>query len=336
MSDSWIAVVDVGHGNCTFVQDQGLTAMVDAPAGLAAVRFLENNSISKLTHFIASHGDSDHIAGLTNLLMNGVFVENIWLNPEHRKDCENTTLNRLLAAIRFHSATFEHEPVINTACTNHQPGNIDLKQLSLSIVAPNPVVVAQGINTNNEIGGRSTNSLSIVVAVKKETKTLMLITGDIDDIGLSDIEDIKQVTPVSVLIAPHHGGAISRDSVRSSFVFTELVEKCQPNLILFSFGRNQYNNPKPEHLEFITRMSPDTSIRCTQLSKHCSKASSHSLSRENSLHYSHGRGTGSSCAGTLHFTIESSDLCLANERDHDEFIDSLPKEKTPLCRLPIV
>src|SRR5689334_20557252 len=71
--DRYLAIVDVGHGNCSVLQDSNGTVVIDTGPGTTLLEFLKKEKIEKVDVVLLSHADSDHISGLIQLLACGEF-----------------------------------------------------------------------------------------------------------------------------------------------------------------------------------------------------------------------------------------------------------------------
>ena len=109
--------------------------------------------------------------------------------------------------------------------------------------------------------------MSVVIGLVHEDYRVAMLAGDIDEVGLSSLMEEDRDLRADILIFPHHGGRPGpADSGKFAYLLCSLI---QPKVILFSFDRNRFNNPREEVIQGVKTASPNTYILCTQLSKRC-------------------------------------------------------------------
>lgn len=78
-SDYYVSYIDVGQGNSSFVKlPDGKTMLIDGgdkEFGETVAEFLTDRDITQIDYLIATHSDSDHIAGLNYVLENFEFKQ---------------------------------------------------------------------------------------------------------------------------------------------------------------------------------------------------------------------------------------------------------------------
>ena len=180
------------------------------------------------------------------------------------------------------------------------------------------------------VGGRldgqriRANTLSGVVRVLFEGQPIALLTGDLDSLGLEKLFESNDDLRTRVLVFPHHGGHCGGDDREFASAITTAVN---PEIVVFSFGRTQHGNPRPEIVAGIRSARPGVHIMCTQLSMRCSTPARFPpyVGRLPAK----GKHVGHCCAGSIRFDVEGLDAPSA--ADHAAFVDDLGP--APLCRL---
>ncbi len=76
-SDYYVSYIDVGQGNSSFVKfPDGKTMLIDGgdkEFGETVEKFLDDRNITQIDYLVATHSDSDHIAGLNYVIENFEF-----------------------------------------------------------------------------------------------------------------------------------------------------------------------------------------------------------------------------------------------------------------------
>lgn len=320
MSD--VFILDVGHGNCTIITDEGATAIIDSPVGSALIDTLEELGVAHVEYALISHSDADHLQGILALLTSTrVSVRHLYLNPDADKN--STAWRDLLKAVRVASRSKDFEP--HTSLSQTDPGTLHVGQIKISIVSPSPALALSGVGgTNVEGTTNSANTLSAVIKVERAQGTGVLLAGDMDAAALEDILQSKTDLSASVLVYPHHGGLPGSGSA-DDFVAV-LLELVMPMQVYVSNGRNKFNNPRPEIVEAIR--SRGCGLACTQLAKACGDpVENPSLEKWPSA----GRDRNFSCAGTISLTLGSTGAVrdAPFEDAFREFVRS--RVSTPMC-----
>ncbi|RYZ94709.1 MAG: MBL fold metallo-hydrolase [Moraxellaceae bacterium] len=210
-------VFDVGQGtaillrtpNHQFLYDTGPQYTENFDAGSALVSpYLHSQGLAGLDAVIVSHNDMDHSGGLQGILTE-IKVDNLWLGePEKFERSQNS-------------------PVV-MACHDTQPwrwDNVDFR------------FITWPISSSDKANNRS----CVLLVSYKDHK--ILVTGDIEKEVERRLVAEQQLTPVEVLLAPHHG---SNTSSTSGF-----IAQTAPEYVIYSSGyRNQHGHP---HKDVKTR-----------------------------------------------------------------------------------
>ncbi len=249
------AVLDVGQGDGIFMRGpEGNTYLVDG--GSSDVKkvgqyrlepFLKSQGVCKLDYVLISHGDSDHMNGVEELIERqdiGVKIGTLVLPV---KEAWDEALEELAGKARNHGIRVvviepgqsirEGEMVL----TCIQPGNMEIK----SEDAESRENAAPGTGSTGLEPG---NEASMVLAVQYGGFD-MLLTGDVE--GEGEMQLTKQLEESyldctwEVLKVAHHG---SKNSSTEEF-----LRQVQPAYALISAGQgNRYGHP---HQETVKRLA---------------------------------------------------------------------------------
>lgn len=211
-----LTVLDVGQGLAAVVRTQEHVLVYDtgpafqsgrSAAELAVLPFLRHLGVRSIDLMMVSHGDQDHSGGLADMLA-------------------AMPVGALFAG-----------PSVNQA----RPDKIDCKigqqwqwdDVTFTVLHPDA-------NSGAQTRSRGDNESSCVLHVRGRDGTALL-TGDIEAAGEHQLLD-RGVTPVTVVVAPHHGSDTSSSSL--------FVAATQPDVTIFSTGyRNRWNFPHPDVVE---------------------------------------------------------------------------------------
>lgn len=291
MSD--VFLLDVGHGNCTIVHDEGAVAVIDAPAGSALLETLEGLGVIHVDYVIVSHADADHIEGILALLTSDqITVGRLLLNPDRDRTSTVWTDLKQAVAVAKRAETFRTTPSLTTDTEALSVGRI-----KMTVVAPSEAL-ALAAPKGLSPGGRVTtaNTLSAVIKIERYADCGVLLAGDLDGTGLEDLKTSGVNARASALVFPHHGGLPG--STNPKTFGQALLELVQPSYVYVSNGRNKHSNPRAEIVESI--LDHGCSLTCTQLAQACGEPSS--MEHLESWPAA-GRNEGHSCGGTISLTL---------------------------------
>ncbi len=325
---NYVAILDVGHGNCCVVSDSGETSVIDTGLGTSLLEFLTEQGITRLGFVLLSHADQDHISGLLQLLASReVEIDRVRLNTDAAKQ------SKLWKNLVYELELQESQGVLNweVQLTVDSGETFSVGGVDLDVLAPGKALAALGPGSKTNEGKKITsNSVSAVIVLQKSGTQIAAFPGDLDQVGL---DDLKRRFPKSqfnapVLVYPHHGG-LSGSSSSEAFAH-EICNLFRPSVVVFSIGRGMHGTPRPEIVDAVRKNVTNVRIACTQLSEHCALSvpavdASHLLPV-----YSDGRLERRCCAGTMVIDVDRGGELHPAMPDHGDFIEL--NAATALCR----
>ncbi len=216
--------LDVNQGDATFIQlPNRKTLLIDAgkaDEGTKVARFLRDHNIFRLDAVIASHADSDHIGGITQVVEEfsvGQFYEN-------GLPCDTKTCERL-------EETLARKNVPRTVVR----GGTDLNVGNFSITVLNPWP-----------GEREDNDASIVVLIEYKRQRFLLAA---DCTFACEDQIVQHFSTISAqtLKVGHHG---SKYSSKEFF-----LKSVSPQYAVISVGENSYGHPTLETLQRLQELN---------------------------------------------------------------------------------
>lgn len=291
MSD--VLLLDVGHGNCTIVQDAGAVAVIDSPTGAALLDTLEELGVSHVDHAVISHADADHIQGILALLTSDrVTVGSLYVNPD--RDRKTVAWRDLIRAVSVaaRSNVFRPVPSLTTETPPLQVGGV-----TMTVVSPSAALALSAVGGLAPVAGvNSANTLSAVIKVERYPDVGVLLAGDLDSVALTDIQNSGVRVAASALVFPHHGGLPGGGSAKT--FGSTLLQLVGPTQVYISNGRNNHGNPRSEVVEAV--LDHGCGLACTQLAIACGDpVSADHLEPWPAV----GRAAKHSCAGTVSLTL---------------------------------
>lgn len=214
-----IYYLNVGQADCTLVINNGQTMLIDggneADSPLI-IKYIKRLGISKIDYIVATHPDSDHIAGLDKIILafdvGGVYM------PITNKS--NKEMNELYNAIEdktvIHPNASDYFYLGNSKCT---------------------------ILNSGDTSKVSDNNSSIVLQLDYE-ETNCLFMGDAE----SEVEENVTWNDIDILKVSHHG---SKDATSLTF-----LKKIKPEYSIISVGKdNSHNHPSNETLSNLNAVN---------------------------------------------------------------------------------
>lgn len=327
-----LTILDVGHGNCSVLEDSEGVVVVDAgEKGAGLVLFLLEQGISHVDTLILSHADKDHIAGALQLMSEpAVSVGEVRLNSDAQK---GSAIWKLLRIALEDAAQRGCSVVVGLHAS--MSGRFDKGDVRVEVLAPRLADALSGVGAHPASGGpRMTgNSLSAVIRLSRDGEPIALLPGDIDISGLASLVGRSQPGALTAPIAvfPHHGGLPGASSPEALRGFAQMFCRAvQPEHVVFSIGRGRHATPRPEIVDAIRSELDTPHIACTQLSKRCAAlaiGSSHHIAPV----FARGRASGTCCAGSLVVTT-ATDPVVNPHASHVSFVLGLVEK--PLCMRP--
>lgn len=311
-----LLILDVGHGNCTILQDTEGVLMVDCPKGNIVPNTLAQLGITEINNLILSHSDADHIGGVMGLLENPrIKINTVYLNSDA---CKASDLwLGLCRALELAEGSNETRVDQNLNSANRQ---ISCGTVSVEILAPSRLLSLRGAGSTDIAGNTlSSNSMSVVIRLVHNSHPIVLITSDMDEVCYTNLtrRTIPNNLQADILIFPHHGG--HTNSPNEMDFARELCELVNPKLVVFSIGRGRYATPRQEIIQGVrlARLSPH--ILCTQLSENCSTRLGNSSSHLVRLP-SQGRDKKTFCGGSVIVDLDGVNTSYQPEQSHRHFV----------------
>jgi len=305
-------ILDVAHGNCAILQDTKGTVIIDCAHGDTLIETLRQLNINYVDRIIISHADEDHVKGFIDLLSDeSIKIGHVYINPDGSKKTRTwINLRRLITEAVNKKETTRN--FIYTGLTGLEVGEVKIE-----ILAPNIDIVGQagGLDLDNQ--SLNSNSVSVVVRLIYKERGIALLAGDVDQTGLKNLLNSGYDISSKVLVFPHHGGNVGTDN--KSFT-SRLCQKVQPQMVVFSIGRDKHSNPRKEVVETITDSLPDVHIICTQLAKSCSPEILSTTPEHLNILPSKGKEANHCCGGTVVINLSETETTYSPSSEHRQFV----------------
>jgi len=267
-------VLDVGHGNSAVLIDRDGVVVIDAGPKTELLKFLLWKNITVIDVLLLSHADKDHIAGAINLLAaEEIAIRRVYVNSDSTKDSK--IWDRLVLALydADKSGLLDFEPSL----TPHLNGKLDQGEVAIEILAPNQYIAAKGPGSQDHQGRKLTsNSISAVIRLWFNGKPIVLLPGDIDQVGLDNLLENQVDLTAWLTVHPHHGG---RAGSRNLKTYTaQFCEAVSPEIVIFSIRDNEKQFPTQEVIETIAETLDNVQMFSTRsstaLGQHINKTGS--------------------------------------------------------------
>ena len=323
MNPPYLAILDVGHGSSAVLVDTKGVVVLDAGPRSALLEYLGEQGIRHVDAMLISHADEDHLGGLLAILSSrSVSLGKVRLNTDSAK--ESKIWNQVAYELDRLTPTIDFEVALTTDLT----GAHDCGSVRVEVLGPSKYLATRGAGSTDRDGRQiKTNSMSAVVRLKIGDEPLVVVTGDLDEIGLAELTYQRADCRAPVLVFPHHGGHSGTDV--KTFVI-ELLSLVQPELVVFSLGRGRHGTPRPDVIRTIRSFDAGIRIHCTQLSAHCAADLPKAKPTHLNASFAAGRGKQHCCGGTLVLPLKLPLLPEPAKALHDAFI--VASAPTALCR----
>jgi len=310
-------ILDVGHGNCALLHDTAGTTVIDCAPGATLRETLGQIGVNRISSVLISHADEDHLGGLVGLLTDPeLTIEHVYLNPDANK--QTAIWRDVRSALA--DARRRNETHIHVHLTSELTGSLDIGEVHVEVLAPTPELALGGAGGRDLEGNRLTsNSMSAVIRLAYRERKVVLLTGDVDGIGLRNLLATADDVEAEILVYPHHGGKAGGEDPRA---FAEaLFAHIRPSRIIFSIGRSRVGFPRPDVIESVKAYAPRAHISCTQLAQECA-AEAPTEFPHLANYPARGRDKNSCCAGTIRIALgtDQHDDSIAQ---HQAFVKSL-------------
>ena len=318
-----LAVLDVGHGNSAVLFSGDDVAVFDAGTGSGLLEFLRQQCVDHVKTVFLSHADQDHIGGLVGLLAaETVTVERVVLNTDSSK--ESATWDDLLYELDARRRA--GRTVLDTSITAGDSESFGA--VTATAAAPSPYLSAKGPGGRDRSGRKITsNSISAVIRLATDAGPIALLTGDLDLVGLEDLERADGDVTAPILVFPHHGGGTGSADVPG--YVTRLIERVHPRVVVFSIGRRREGTPDPEIVRHLRQVAPEARVMCTQLSRFCAKSIPTFTATHLSPTFARGRSDRVCCGGTILVSLHDATEITPESDGHLAFIRNVAE--SPLC-----
>jgi beta-lactamase superfamily II metal-dependent hydrolase len=320
-----LTVLDVGHGSCAILAEAGRVVVFDAGPKSGLLEFLLQHGINTIDLVLISHADRDHIEGLIAILAtNSISIKMVRLNTDSLKGSD--IWDDL--AYELDLLQKRGETDFSPALTEADSGKFNSADIALEIVAPSAYLATKGPSGKDFYNRRiMTNSISAVIRVLYRGTPVILLTGDMDLIGLEEIIRGGKAINAPILVFPHHGGNAGTDMAAFS---QKLYDLAKPDQVLFSIGRGRYGTPIPEVIATARKLNANIRISCTQLSEWCSASVPTQENTHISTIFANGRDDRHCCAGSITISLSSGGNEFPIWKEHQDFITSFAPGA--LCR----
>ncbi|UCG13612.1 MAG: DNA internalization-related competence protein ComEC/Rec2, partial [Deltaproteobacteria bacterium] len=234
-SELRVTYLDVSQGNSAVVELPGKRALIIDGGGFYGSQFdvgrhvvapyLWHRRIRRLEAMVLSHPHPDHFRGLP-FIATHFHVKQFWYNGVSIDDPDFKELMNTLARN-------------NVRCLG--PGQLPFCQnlggVQVQVLHPRPGFYRNSTGSTD----RQLNNLSLVLRLNYRN-TSFLFPGDIEKQGEYQLISYPELSPVDVLLAPHHGSRTSSS--------VELLRKLKPGVVVFSVGAgNRFHLPATQVLE---------------------------------------------------------------------------------------
>lgn len=332
-----LILFDVGHGSCVFLEDGPVTTVVDCRESTQFIEYLLARNITEISQVIISHADADHITGILALIQSDyVKLGSVFVNPDADKETDAWIELR----IALQDAAVRGKLKVCTEIGDGMAAQLGQNAVRIEVLAPGIAARLAGPGGRTPQRERaSANTMSVVLRLHHENHPVMLLAGDLDNAGLTDVIARGKSMGCDILLFPHHGGHIGKGSAakkaRDNAAFTKtLLTQTEPKLVMFSIGRGKFDTPRPEIIKEIMMLGDGCGVHCTQLSERCQRKELIIAATHLAALPAAGREKNLSCGGSLEIVFAGSRTMAGLDRSaHAAFVAA--SLESPLCRAAI-
>jgi competence protein ComEC len=221
-----LVALDVGQGDALLLETGSARVLVDGGGDSTAARLLARRGVRHLDLVIATHGDLDHVGGLSDVFRT-VRVGELWLHPS---PVGKAAVDRLAEAARD-AAVPVRAPLAGAV--------LSVGDLTLEVLAPWPALL-------EATGDDASNDASIVVRASAGGASALLGGDSGAAVHARLIAAAPEHLRADVLVLPHHGSSTSD---------LRLVAAVAPAVAVVSAGRdNPYGHPHREVVAELDRL----------------------------------------------------------------------------------
>ena len=299
-------------------------AVFDTGLGSGLLEFLREHNVNHVNTVVLSHADRDHIGGLVGLLAaKTVTVDRVVVNTDSVQESAVWKKLRYDLDARHRAGTITFDTTIRA-------GDSEIfGTVTATAAAPSTYFAASGAGSEDLSGRKiSSNSISAVIRLSGAMGPIVVLAGDLDVVGFDELVRAGGKIEAPVLVFPHHGGGTGASDVRG--YVTQLIQRVQPRVVVFSIGRASAGTPDPEIVRCLREAAPDVRIVCTQLSQHCAKSLPTFRPSHLSPVFALGRIDGACCGGTVLIPLHDPSRITPESAAHLAFIGQAAE--TPLCK----
>jgi competence protein ComEC len=214
-----VTFLDVGQGDSALIETPGGKAIAidTGPDGRFLEAYLRYRGRHTLDAMILSHGDSDHIGGLPNIL--------------RKFDVKYLIDNGMI----FHS-TADMQSFRGRHVILRRDDVLNIDNVTLTVLHP-----PDDLNGPGLLDKKSNNNTSLVIKITGAHMSF-LFTGDLETEGEDVLMGLKEKLRSEVLKVSHHGSRRSTDR--------EFVSYVHPSMAVISVGRgNHFGHPTRDVLD---------------------------------------------------------------------------------------
>jgi competence protein ComEC len=289
-----ITLLDVGHGNCSYIQDGSTLTIVDGGPNETLLEHLRLQNVETIDFVLVSHADADHVKGFGLALkaLPDLRIGSVLVNPAQMR--KTRTWKTFVEELESREARH---------ATELGPLTVNAVRLPLA-VGPNCALEVLGPRYVHTLGPSKQNTNSGVVRLLFNGFPVALLGADMDRLALDRLDESERDMSAHVLVFPHHGG--DAETINLEGFARRLADRVDPKFTYISMGRNAYANPRPEVVRGVLSSNATTSLACSQLAKECCRRIPEGRPEFLSTKTSNGAMRNECCIGTTTITITQS------------------------------